>query len=161
MLIVSNTSPISNLTLIGEHSLLRQIYPKIIIPPAVHTELTCLPKLQTAIDSFITEGWLEIQPPANFQLLQTLNQSLDPGESEAITLAITLGADRLLIDERLGRNIATNYGLKLRGIVGILVNAKQEGMIPALKPILDRLIHQAGFRVSPALYNRTLQEVGE
>jgi hypothetical protein len=165
MVTVSNTSPISNLisnlTLIGEISLLKKIYPKIIIPPAVHTELTRLPNLQPTITSFIAEGWLEIQPPTNFQLLQTLNQALDPGESEAIALAISLGADRLLIDERLGRNIATNYGLKLRGIVGILINAKQQGMIPALKPILDQLIGQAGFRVSQALYNRALQEVSE
>jgi uncharacterized protein len=99
VIIVSNTSPISNLTLIGQIPLLQQIYPKIIIPPAVHTELIRLPKLQSMITSFITEGWLEIKPPQNFQLLQTLNQVLDPGESEAIALAVMLGADRLLIDE--------------------------------------------------------------
>ncbi|NJM76865.1 MAG: DUF3368 domain-containing protein [Acaryochloridaceae cyanobacterium RU_4_10] len=46
-------------------------------------------------------------------------------------------------------------------MIGIFLNAKQEGLIPDLKPILDRLIGQAGFRVSPALYERTLQEVGE
>ncbi|AIE76293.1 DUF3368 domain-containing protein [Synechocystis sp. PCC 7338] len=94
-------------------------------------------------------------------MLNTLAQMLDPGESEAIALAIEIDAERLLIDERLGRDIATNYGLKLRGLLGLLINAKQQGMIPMLRPILDRLIKQAGFRVSPTLYARILQEAGE
>ncbi|OUC15696.1 MAG: hypothetical protein B0A82_05355 [Alkalinema sp. CACIAM 70d] len=161
MIIVSNTSPISNLIIIGEIALLQQIYPKVLIPPSVHAELTRLPILQPTILSLLGIGWLEIQAPTNLQILQLLNQTLDPGEAEAIALAIELSADRLLIDERLGRNVATSYGLKLRGLVGILINAKQQGLLPVLKPILDRLINQAGFRVSQALYDRTLKEVGE
>lgn len=161
MIIVSNTSPISNLIIIGEISILQKIYPKILIPPAVHSELTRLPTLQTMMISLLDASWLEIQAPTNLQLLNILSQTLDPGETEAIALAIELSADRLLIDERLGRSIAASYGLKLRGLVGILINAKQQGLIPVLQPILDRLINQAGFRVSQTLYDRTLQEVGE
>jgi hypothetical protein len=161
MLIVSNTSPISNLLIIGEISLLQQIYPKVLIPPAVHSELTRLPNLQPAMLSLVDAGWLEIQTPTDLQLLNILNQTLDPGEAEAIALAVELSADRLLIDERLGRSVAASYGLKLRGLLGILINAKQQGLIPVLKPILERLIGQAGFRVSQALYDRMLQEVGE
>lgn len=161
MIIVSNTSPISNLIIISEISLLQQIYPKILIPPAVHSELTRLPTLQPTMVSLLGAGWLEIQAPTNLQLLDTLNQTLDSGEAEAIALAVELSAGRLLIDERLGRKVSASYGLKLRGLLGILIHAKQRGLIPALKPILDRLINQAGFRVSQALYDRTLQEVGE
>lgn len=69
---------------------------------------------------------------------------------------VELDASRLLIDERLGRSVAASYGLKLRGIVGILINAKQQGLIRVLKPILDRLIDEAGFPVSQALYDRAL-----
>jgi uncharacterized protein len=119
MIIVSNTSPISNLIIIGEISLLRQIYPKVLIPPAVHSELTRLPTLQSTIISLLRDGWLEIQSPTNPQLLDTLNQMLDPGEAEVISLAVELSADRLLMDERLGRSIAASYGLKLRGLLGI------------------------------------------
>lgn len=163
MIIVSNTSPISNLIIIGEIALLQQIYPKVLIPPTVHSELTRLQALQLTMISLLGAGWLEIKAPTktNLQLLDTLNQTLDPGEAEAIALAIELSADRLLIDERLGRSVAASYGLKLRGLLGILINAKQQGLIPVLKPILDRLINQAGFRVSQMLYDRTLQEVGE
>jgi uncharacterized protein len=161
MLIVSNTSPLSNLAVIGEIILLQKIYPKILIPPIVHTELVRLPKNQPVIATLIKTGWLEIQTPNNIQLIQSLEQTLDPGESAAIALAIELNADRLLIDERLGRNVATQYGLNIRGILGILVNAKEQELIPAAKPILDRLIHEAGFRVSQSLYTRVLQESGE
>ncbi|WP_394359021.1 DUF3368 domain-containing protein [Leptolyngbya boryana] len=66
-----------------------------------------------------------------------------------------------MIDEKLGRRIASEYGLKIRGIVGVLVNAKTIGLVPAVQPILDRLIEQAGFRISQSLYDRILQESGE
>ncbi|MDY6783010.1 MAG: DUF3368 domain-containing protein [Cyanobacteriota bacterium] len=161
MVIVSNTSPISNLVFIGEISVLQQIYPKVLVPPAVHSELTRLPILQPTIVFLLDADWLEIQTPTNLQLLHTLKQTLDPGEAEAIALAVELSANRLLIDERLGRSIAASYGLQLRGLLGILIHAKQQGLIPVLKPILDRLVGSAGFRVSQTLYNRTLHEVGE
>jgi uncharacterized protein len=161
MVVVSNTSPISNLVIIGEISLLQTIYPRVFIPPSVHKELMRLPVLQPTIASLLSTGWLEIQQPTDLQLLYTLSQSLDPGEAEAIALAIGIDASSLLIDERLGRTIAASYGLRLRGLLGILVTAKQQELISNLKPILDRLIAEAGFRVSPALYNRTLQEAGE
>jgi predicted nucleic acid-binding protein len=111
MLIVSNTSPLSNLAVIGEISLQR-IYPKILIPSIVYTELICLPEIQPTIAPLITIGWLEIRTPKNLQLIQSLEQTLDPGESTAIALASELNADRLLIDERLGRSIATQYDSK-------------------------------------------------
>jgi hypothetical protein len=161
MRVVSNTSPLSNLAMIGEISFLQQIYPTILIPPTVYAELMRLPKIQPTISTLLHAGWLEIQTPQDLQLIQTLNQVLDPGEAAAIALAIEINADRLLIDERLGRSIALKYGLKIRGILGILVNAKNQGIIPASKPLLDRLINEAGFRVSQPLYERILQESGE
>ncbi len=159
--IVSDTSPLINLAVIGETELLQRIYPRILIPPIVHAELLRLPEIQAKISGLLNSGWLEIQNPTNLQLTQTLNQTLDPGEAAAISLAIELNADRLLIDESLGRSIALQYGLKIRGLLGILVNAKSQRLIPATKPILDRLISEAGFRVNPALYTRILEASGE
>ncbi|NEQ42291.1 MAG: DUF3368 domain-containing protein [Leptolyngbya sp. SIOISBB] len=96
--------------------------------------------------------------PSNTALIQTLTQPLDLGEAEAIALAVEIEADRLLIDESLGRRIAEEYTLKIRGI---LVNAKQQGLLTAIKPLLQDLIEAAGFRVSNVLYERILREAGE
>lgn len=161
MKIVSNTSPLSNLAVIGQISLLQQIYPKILIPPAVEAELIQFPMIQSMVMPLFEEGWIEVQVPQDLQQVIALQQILDLGEAAAIALATELNADRLLIDERLGRRLALQFGLKIRGILGILVNAKNEGLIPRTRPLLDQLINEAGFRVSPALYERTLQESGE
>ena len=161
MMIVSNTSPLSNLAVIGELDLLQQIYPKILVPPIVRSELMQFAEIRPAIATLLTTSWLEVQAAQDLQLIWALEQTIDPGEAAAIALATELKADRLLIDERLGRRIAMQHGLKVRGILGIIVNAKNQGLLSAAKPLLDRLINEAGFRVSQALYERTLQEAGE
>ena len=162
MRVVSNTSPLSNLAAIGKIDLLQQqIYPQILIPPAVHTELIRFPKIQPAINACLKSRFLEIRKPTNTELIQTLNQPLDLGEAEAIALAVEIKADRLLIDESLGRGIAEAYTLKIRGILGILVNAKEQGLLTEVKPLLHELMETAGFRVSNGLYDRILQAAGE
>lgn len=98
---------------------------------------------------------------ADLLLVEALQQELDDGEAEAIALALELKADRLLIDERLGRSVAQRYGIKITGLLGVLISAKMNGLLSAVKPILDNLIEQAGFRVSRDLYVRTLQDVNE
>jgi uncharacterized protein len=83
-------------------------------------------------------------------------RGLDAGEANAIALALELQADDLLIDERLGRQEAIRLGLSIIGILGILLMAKQRSLIPQVQPVMDALINQAGFRVSPQLYQRLL-----
>jgi uncharacterized protein len=161
MIVVSNTSPLSNLAIIGQLSLLQQIYSKVIIPPAVYRELTNVNSIGAEITTLLTTGWIETQSVSERALVETLQSELDEGEAEAIALAIELKADRLLIDERLGRSVATRYKLKITGLLGILTAAKVSRLIPSVKPVLDNLIEQAGFRVSRELYARTLQGLEE
>ena len=102
-----------------------------------------------------------VQPASDETLVQSLEADLDRGEAEAIALAIELKADRLLIDEHIGRRVAQDYGLRITGLLGILVSAKQACLISELKPLVDQLVYQAKFRIHPDLYRQILQDVDE
>ncbi len=71
----------------------------------------------------------------------------------ALALALEINADLLLIDERRGRTEASRLGIRITGLLGILVEAKQQALIPAVQPLMDDLIAISEFRVSQALYN--------
>lgn len=105
--------------------------------------------------------WVERAEVSNRQLVRSLRQELDPGEAEAIALAVEINADWLLMDERLGRQTARHFGLGYIGLIGILKVAKRRGEIAALRPLLEQLRDLAGFRVSPAMYEQALREMGE
>ncbi len=156
MIVVSDTSPLCNLQLVDCLWLLREIYGVVIIPDVVSNELkkSSLPEIQNICHL----EWIYISTLKDSSLAQKLQteRGLDLGEAYAISLAIELKADDLLIDERLGRREALQLGLPIIGILGILVLGKQRSFIPLVKPILDSLIDQAGFRVSDSLYQRVL-----
>lgn len=90
-------------------------------------------------------------------MTQLLKQTLDKGESEAIALAVELKADWTLIDERDARKVAKSLGLKVTGILGILLRAKQVGELESLQPVIDNLINKAGFRIAPELLAQILK----
>ncbi|MBD2281352.1 DUF3368 domain-containing protein [Aphanizomenon flos-aquae] len=161
MIIVSNTSPITNLSAIGKIQLLEQLYGEIIISSAVFQELTQWGDSIPGAKEVKTYDWIIVKPVNNVSLVQSLKNKLDAGESSVIALALELNADWLIIDEQLGRQTATEYKLKITGILGLLIEAKRQKLIPLVKPILDDLINTAKFWVNPSLYNRILSIVGE
>ena len=154
MLIVSDTSPILNLVAIERLELLKDLYGLIVIPPAVSAELH-------ANDIFLATKWIHVVWPVNRAAVQALRADLDAGESEAIVLAQELKASLLLIDERLGRQLATQLGLDVTGLLGILAEAKRRGIIPACAPLLDDMIGRAGFWVGERLRSDYLKALGE
>jgi hypothetical protein len=95
-------------------------------------------------------------------LIETLLAShprLHRGEVEAIVLAQELQV-LLLIDEATGRRLAGHLGLKYIGLLGVLIQAKKDGLIPAVKPLMDQTI-QKGFFVSKPVYQQVLIEANE
>jgi uncharacterized protein len=159
--IISNTSPISNLAKVGQLNLMQQIYGKILIPCAVHEELLDERAGETVITAVQSASWLEIQSVQNQEMVGGLRSRVNAGEAEAIVLAIEVKATRLIIDERLGRQAAKDLRIKVIGVLGILLLAKRQRLVVAVKPTMDSLINQANFRISSQLYTDVLNAAGE
>ncbi|MBK6647367.1 MAG: DUF3368 domain-containing protein [Anaerolineales bacterium] len=163
MLVVSNTSPIMNLAVLGLLDLLRQQFREVIVPDAVIEELrldTDFPGTEN-IRRAISEGWLHEEKVENQQVVLALRRELDNGEAEAIALALQLKANLILMDERDGRSLAKSMGLTPIGVLGILIRAKQDGKVGSVGEILNRLRSEAGFYISNDLMQNILLEIGE
>jgi len=159
VIVVSDTSPITNLAAIGQLGLLRQLYQQVIIPEAVYRELTAEgSRYPGAVVQQL--DWVEIRAVTNSVLVSALRLELGEGEAEAIVLAQELAADVLLMDEHLGRAAATRLGLRVVGILGVLIEAKHRGLIQEIKPLVD-LLMSLGFRIGQDLYARVLGAAGE
>lgn len=86
---------------------------------------------------------------------------MDKGETDAIILAKNRNADLLIIDELNGRKVAASFGLRIIGILGIIRDAKFEGLVEFIKPLLDDLRMKTTFRFSDILYEKLLLDAGE
>jgi uncharacterized protein len=83
------------------------------------------------------------------------------GEAESIALALELQAGLILLDEREGRHLAQRLGLRVIGVVGVLLDGKSRGALDAVRPLLDDLRQIAGFYLGEAVYTRALRLAGE
>lgn len=163
MIVISDTSALTNLAAIEHLHLLPQLYNQVIIPEAVYRELADItPPVPGTLEVQIA-AWLQVKHFTNHHLVEHLQAEvrLDPGESQAIALALELDADLLLIDERRGRAEANRLGLRITGVLGILVEAKRRHLVVAVKPLMDALIATSQFRVSSNLYAQILTLVDE
>lgn len=163
MPVVSNTSPVLNLAIIGWLSLLREQFGEIWIPTVVLEELRVeedLPGSQ-AVREAIEAGWLRVEEVKDQALAQVLQRDLDRGEAEAIVLAVRVKAERTLLDEREARRVAKSLGLKVTGVLGILLRARREGKLSSLREAMEGLRAKAGFRIGADLFAELLRESGE
>lgn len=161
--VISDTTVLNYLSRIGQFGLLRLQFQKILIPPAVLAEMAARTDLPGIVDTrrAISDGWLEIRSPQKENVRQLLWTRLDLGELQAIALAQEFPAALLLMDEAEGRAIAGQLKLNLIGTIGILLQAQKTGAISKLKPMLDDLTQQHGFRLGRKIYEDTLREAGE
>lgn len=161
MKIVSDASPLINLARIGELGLLRKLYEELIIPEAVWNEVVVDGAGQAGAAEVNAAKWIKTKKASNKNLVQALQQNLDAGESEAIALALEINTVLLLMDERIGREVARHLGLHCTGLIGVLIEAKHKEHIISIKPHLDSLRQIAGFRINDDLYLRVLQDEDE
>lgn len=148
--VVSNASPLIALNQINQLNLLGRLFSRILVPPAVVREVSPT----VSLPNWITQRAL-MQPISS----QILNTTLDPGESETISLALEIGSI-VILDELHGRRIAQSLGIGVIGTLGILLESKQRGFIPSVKPYIDQMMDY-NFRISDELYERILFDAGE
>lgn len=153
-MIVADASPLIALLQIGQFDLLTDLYGTVVIPPAVRQEIA-----RQVILSGGLPAWVSEQRPRDSVKVTELRGSLDPGEAEAVALALDLGAV-LLIDERTGRRITRAAGHEIVGTLGVLVRAKQTDLIGQGSPLLDQL-ELVDFHMSEALKQEVLRAIGE
>lgn len=160
---VSNTSPISNLAVIGRLDLLKSQLSEIWIPDSVSKELGAHPDAMAlaAIQEALAKGWIKCGSPVASPPLSLLYLHLHRGEAETIALAADLHADMVIMDEQEGREFAVQVGLHVIGVLGILLRAKREGHIPALKPEIQSLREKGKFFIAPSLEAKVLAAAGE
>jgi len=149
--VVADASPLIALHQIGQLQLLQALFASLLIPPAVANEIApAVPSQPWMVGRSLT------QPIAPV----ILGASLGAGESEAISLALEIRADRLVVDEKGARRLAEAVGLNVIGTLGILLAAKRKGLIPAVRPQVEALLAKH-FWISPQLAERALADVGE
>ncbi len=161
MPVVSNTSPVLNLAIIGYLHLLRQQFSQVWLPEAVKLELRLDEELPGSpnIRQAIEDGWLQISKPNNSAFVRVLARELDQGEAEAIALAVEMNASRILLDEREARRIAKALSFPVTGVLGVLLSAEKVGQLQRpLAEVIAELREKAGFRLADSLVQTVLRQ---
>lgn len=162
--VVSDSSPLIYLAWLGQFELLRQLYGQVVVPIAVWEEVALyggdLPgagELRNAAAA----GWMRVGMPIKpLGTDELAGEKIDLGESQAIAIAIEQRT-LLIIDDSDGRRVARRLGVEVTGTLGVLVRAKHQKLIPALRPLVVRLRNETNFHVAKMLLDSVLTEFGE
>lgn len=157
--VVVNATPVIGLALINRLDLLQHLYGEVLVPPSVRAEVLAGGPASPGFVELQRAEWIlvtELQDPRRADLLS----DLDRGEAEVIALAQELNATLVIVDERLARRHARRLGLKLTGTLGVLLKAKERGLVTAVKPLIDQL-QRGGFRLADFVITEALQLAGE
>src|SRR5687768_9361270 len=130
--VISDASPLVHLSAIERFDLLKQLYPVLLIPPAVWAEVTVAGQGRPGAAEVLAAveiGWIKLQSPNARTLTRTELQGLDAGEAEALALALDTSAELVLLDELRGRAVARTLGVRAIGTLGVLIEAKQRGLV--------------------------------
>jgi predicted nucleic acid-binding protein len=151
MKIVSDAGPIIGLSKIGQIFLLKKLATEVLISPFVQKELYGKIGVGSDLIDQALSDFIRVVEPKKLEIDDEIVTGLDEGERQSICLAATFKKDTLLlIDDRAGRQAAENMGISKIGLVGILLHAKQKGLIESICPLLEEL-RTAGYWLSDEL----------
>ena len=158
---LSNTTPLIGLASIDHFELLEQLFGELHIPEAVYRETVVRGREQGGARQEVSSAdWIKRHQVVDRLAVDVLLDELDAGEAEAIVLARELNADWVLMDERKGRRKLTQLGIRKIGTLGILLRAKQSGLLTTIRPEIEKLRRQA-FNISQAIVADILNEANE
>ena len=156
--VVSNTTPIISLLKLNRLEILKDLYGQIHIPGAVYQEIEA-GKDKGYYQDLAKIDWICISKVKDEQAVKYF-LDLDAGEAEVIVLATETKADLIILDEKLGRFHAKHAGLNVTGTIGILIKAKNEGLVKELNSLLSELT-QKDVWISDELKREILKQVRE
>ena len=158
--IVVNTGPLIALDACGGLDLLPQLHEPVVVPAAVVDELGAGQDDRPGYAlGRAPPGWLRVDEPA-LPPPPLLAEYLDGGEAAVITLALDKRIPLVALDERRGRVVARTLGLAVTGSLGVLLRAKETGLLDAVRPRLDAM-REHGIWLAEPLLERVLREAGE
>ena len=159
--VFADAGPLIALSRIAALELLRGVFGQIFVTPEVHAEI--LPDTEfrgrDLIKAAFDAGWL-VERPSVATHWQPLNPSLDAGERSVIAAALQSSASLLIIDDRAGRAEAKSQRLAIIGTAAVIGLAKVQGLIPAARPVLEKL-QPAGYFIHPRIIETVWKDVGE
>jgi len=134
MILIADSSALVTLSIVDKLDVLEQLFGEVYVPRAVYEEVSQENKAESyKLKNYCKDKVLDIQSRTNF------NISLGQGESEAIVLYSEQNADFLLCDDKKAKKFAQNFGLKVIGSLGILLKAKESGLINEISPLIELL----------------------
>jgi predicted nucleic acid-binding protein len=160
MTVVADSTVLIYLAAIGRFDLLAALYGRILIPTAVYDEVVTQGAGRWGAAETAAADWIDQHAIVDISRVTNLQAILGRGESEVIVLAEALRAHVVIMDESAGRQELSKRKITFVGTIGILLQAKLRGLIPLIKPELDRL-RSCGFHLSDQVYNACLALVGE
>jgi len=161
MIIVSDTTPLIGLASINRLDLLRELFDEVYIPQAVFDETVTFGRDESKAKKEVSSAnWIHIVEVKDRLAVNVLLDEMDLGEVETIVLASEMNADWVLMDEKKGRRKLTQLNIPKIGTLGILLKAKQLGLISDIKPEIETL-QKTGFSISPLVVREVLKMAGE
>lgn len=156
--VVINNTPLVALWILGRLDLFRELYGQVLIPEAVYQEFLATERAarQAALEN---APWIKSVSLINPQRARVY-VGLDQGEAEVLALAEESAARLVVIDERRGRRYAQRLDIPLTGTMGLLLLAKEKGLVTVLAPLLEEL-QKAGLYLDVALIDNMLRLAGE
>ena len=157
--VICDVSPIQYLHQAGLLDLLRLRYGTITIPTAVAAELREGRLRGVDLPTFETLEWMRIRQPVG-RLLLPIVADLGAGEREVLALGTENPEALVILDDGLARRYAHLLNLKLTGTLGVLLKAKEKGLLPFVAPVLERL-EALRFRMDAETRQAVLRQAGE